>query len=77
MSTLLTFGVVPGCDGKHYVHTLFQPHAREVGQYALTPEEVVVLFGTPTRKICGRPWGTARDPQPVVNRDHRTGAVWA
>ena len=63
-------------DGKHYAHGLCHNHSRKVGLYGVTPEELVVLFGSPVCASCGRPWSTSRDTHPVVDHDHDTGAVW-
>jgi hypothetical protein len=51
------------------------PTPAKCAQYALTPEEVVVLFGSPVCASYGRPRGTTRDIQPVVDHDHHTRAV--
>ena len=66
---------VPGCPANHYAHGLCRSHAGKAYAYGLTPEEIIVLFGSPACGSCGRPWGTSRDTQPVVDHDHRTGAV--
>ena len=66
---------VDGCDGKHYAHGLCRSHVAKGYAYGLTPEEVVVLYSSPVCASCGRPWGTSRDTQPVIDHDHRTGAV--
>ena len=66
---------VPGCPANHYAHGLCRSHAGKAYAYGLSPEEVVALYGSPACASCGRPWGTSRDTQPVVDHDHRTGAV--
>ena len=66
---------VPGCPARHCAHGLCRRHARKAYAYGLTPEEVVVLYSCPACADCGRPWGTSRDTQPVIDHDHRMGAV--
>ena len=65
----------PDCEGPHYAHGLCRRHAGKGYAYGLTPEEIVALFGSSACASCGRPWGTTRDTQPVVDHDHQTGAV--
>jgi hypothetical protein len=60
---------VPGCEARHYAHGLCRRHAGKAYAYGLTPEQVVALYGSPTCASCGRPWGTTRDTQPVVDHD--------
>ena len=54
----------PGCDGKHDAHGLCQAHARKLGLYQLTPDEVVVLYSSPPCASCGRPRVQPGTPNP-------------
>ena len=66
---------MPGCPARHYAHGLCRRHVAKGYAYGLTPEEVVALYSSPACASCGRPWGTTRDTQPVIDHDHQTGAV--
>ncbi len=52
-----------------------QSHVGKADAYGLTPEGVVVLYSGPVGASCGRPWGTSRNTQPVIDHDQHTGAM--